>query len=193
MGLFEIFKSSDIKKPSIDLTDFRFLSDDHLRVKNGRPASDNNKGAWRGIRIKTSDSLTFLVSMYNMNGNQELWGDNIQLSERKMRLVKETDDKIILRGFGINEMGISSAGFGLTLHKSYNNYIYRVTLHMLDRNIDIAYEKAMSKTEAEMLGLNSDYNSFGNFMNKWNNGMVIKDKTPIVVQRDSMYSNGANI
>ena len=53
MGLFDFFKSENNKKPSIDLTDFKFLSDDHTRIENGRPTTANNKGAWRGIRVKT--------------------------------------------------------------------------------------------------------------------------------------------
>ena len=46
MGLYDFLKSNS-KKPSIDLTDYKFLSDDHTRIENGRPSNANNKGAWR--------------------------------------------------------------------------------------------------------------------------------------------------
>ena len=141
MGLFDFFKSSDNKRPSIDLSDFKFLSDDHTRIENGRPTTANNKGAWRGIRVKTSDNQTFYATMYNMNENHPVWGDNIQMAEKQMKVIEETNDKIILRGFGSDAMGASFADYGLTLHKSNNN-VTKVTLHMHDRNIDIVYQKS---------------------------------------------------
>jgi hypothetical protein len=52
MGIFNFQKSNNAKSPSIDLADFKFLSDDHIRIEHGRPTTVNNKGAWRGIRIK---------------------------------------------------------------------------------------------------------------------------------------------
>src|SRR5258708_22772629 len=99
MGLFDFLKAGS-NKPSIDLTDFKFLSDDHTRIENGRPTQANNKGAWRGIRVKTSDNTTFYVTMYNMNENHPVWGDNIQMAEKRMKILEETNDKIVLRGFG---------------------------------------------------------------------------------------------
>lgn len=140
MGIFDFLKPNS-NKPSIDLTDLKFLSDDHTRIENGRPTAANNKGAWRGIRVKTSDSTTFYVTIYNMNENHPVWGDNIQMAEKRMKLIDENSEKIILRGFGTDAMGASFADYGLTLHKAKND-IYKITLHMHDRNITIVYEKA---------------------------------------------------
>src|SRR5688572_26123086 len=111
MGIFDFFKS-DVRKPSIDLTDFKFLSDDHTRIENGRATSADNKGAWRGIRVKTSDNNTFYVTMYNMNENHPIWGDNIQMTEKRMKLIEESEDKVVLRGFGTDAMGASFADYG---------------------------------------------------------------------------------
>lgn len=144
MGLFDFFKSS-AKKPSIDLTDYKFLSDDHTRIENGVSVSADNKGAWRGIRIKTSDNLYFYVTMYYMDGNHPIWGDNIQMSEKQMKLISEDSAKIILRGYGEDALGSSFADYGLTLHK-YDNSIKKITLHMLDRNIDIVYLRGNTET-----------------------------------------------
>jgi hypothetical protein len=107
MGLFDFIKSDNSGNSSIDLTDYKFLSDDHTRIENGRPTNANNKGAWRGIRIKTSDSKTFYVTIYNMNENHPVWGNNIQMAEKQMKIVKENSEKIILRGFGTDLMGAS--------------------------------------------------------------------------------------
>jgi tetratricopeptide (TPR) repeat protein len=189
MGLFDIFKSGN-NKPSIDLTDFKFLSDNHTRIENGRPTNANNKGAWRGIRVKTSDSSTFYVTMYNMNENHPVWGDNIQMAEKRMKVVEENNNKIILRGVGSDAMGASFADYGLTLHKT-SGTISKVTLHMHDRNIDIVYEKAESKKQSENLNQVSDYDNFKNFTDRWNTVMPMHEKMQIASQSDSINNLGA--
>jgi tetratricopeptide (TPR) repeat protein len=190
MGLFDLFKSGN-NKPSIDLTDFKFLSDDHARIENGRPTNVNNKGAWRGIRVKTSDNSTFFVTLYNMNENHPVWGDNIQMAEKRMKLVVEQNDKIVLRGFGTDAMGASFADYGLTLHKA-NGSVNKVTLHMHDRNIDIRYEKAENKKQAENLNQISDFDNFKNFIHKWNTSMPMQEKMQIAMQSDALNNKGAH-
>ena len=204
MGLFDFFKSSDNKRPSIELSDFKFLSDDHTRIENGRPTTANNKGAWRGIRVKTSDNQTFYATMYNMNENHPVWGDNIQMAEKRMKVIEETNDKIILRGFGSDAMGASFADYGLTLHKSNNN-VTKVTLHMHDRNIDIVYQKSEeSNTIKEKNDKEKNINvtkeiqgngafSFNNetweFLKKINNGKFVESEQAYTVK----LTNGINL
>jgi ribonuclease HIII len=113
-----------------------------------------------------------------MNENHPIWGDNIQMAEKKMKLVAEQNDKIILRGFGTDAMGASFADYGLTLHKSNNN-VNKVTLHMHDRNIDIVYEKAENKKLSETLNQFSDFDNFKNFTHKWNTSMPMQEKLQI--------------
>lgn len=189
MRLFD-FLESDAKKPSIDLTDYKFLSDDHTRIENGRPINADNKGAWRGIRIKTSDNKTFYVTMYNMNENHPVWGDNIQMAEKRMKLVEENKDKIVLRGFGTDAMGASFADYGITLHKS-NNDVSKITLHMYDRNIDIVYEKAENRKQSETLNQYSDFDNFKAFTHKWNTSMPMNEKMLIAMQSDAANNQGA--
>lgn len=189
MGLFDIFKS-DAKKPSIDLSDYKFLSDDHTRVENGRPTNANNKGAWRGLRIKTTDNSTFYVTMYNMNENHPVWGDNIQMAEKRMKLIEENGEKIVLRGFGTDAMGASFADYGITLHKA-NGDVRKITLHMHDRNIDIVYEKAEDKKQAQTLNQLSDFDNFKAFTRKWNTSMPMNEKMQIAMQSDAVNNRGA--
>lgn len=189
MGLFDFFKSKS-DKPTIDLTDYKFLSDDHTRIENGQPTNANNKGAWRGVRIKTSDNSTFYVTMYNMNENHPIWGDNIQMAEKRMKLIDENNDKIILRGFGTDAMGASFADYGLTLHKSNGN-VYKVTLHMHDRKIDIVYKKAEDKKQSETLNQYSDFDNFKNFAHKWNSSMPMQEKVQIAMKSDAINNRGA--
>ncbi len=190
MGLFDFFKSENNKIPSIDLTDFKFLSDDHTRIENGRPISANNKGAWRGIRVKTSDNQTFFVTMYNMNENHPVWGDNIQMSEKRMKIIEENNDKTILRGFGVDAMGASFADYGLALHKSYN-IVYKVTLHLHDRSIEIVYEKAENKAQSTKLDNFSKGDSFEKFIEKFDT-MSMQEKIEIAIQTDLFNNQGAD-
>lgn len=190
MGLFDFFKSYS-KKPSIDLTDFKFLSDDHTRIENGQPTNSNNKGSWRGIRVKIFGNDTFYVTIYNMNENHPVWGDNIQMAQKQMQLVEENSFKIILRGFGTDAMGVSFADYGLTLHKS-NGDINQIILHMYDRQIDIVYKKVENNKQSEVLNQVSDFDSLKNFTHKWNTAMSMNDKMQIAMQSDGINNKGAN-
>ncbi|HZY39676.1 MAG TPA: tetratricopeptide repeat protein [Mucilaginibacter sp.] len=188
MGLFDFLNSSS-KKPSINLDDFRFLSDDHTRIENGRPITADNKGAWRGIRVKTSYNNTFHVTMYNMNGNHPVWGNNIQMAEKQMKLVEESSAEINLRGFGTDVTGASFADYGLTLHKSNGN-INKVTLHMYDRNVDIVYQKAGNMVQSENLNQFSDFDDFKKFTHRWNTSMSMQEKMQVAMQSDTINNQG---
>ncbi len=86
MGLFDFFVSKS-NKPSIDLTDYKFLFDDHTRNENGSLINAKNKGVWKGISFKTFDNSTSQVSIYNMNENHTIQCENIQMAEKQMKLV----------------------------------------------------------------------------------------------------------
>lgn len=190
MGLFDFLKT-DSKSVSVDLTDFKFISDDHTRFENGRSTNANNKGAWRGIRIKSSDNITFFVSIYNMNENHPIWGNNIQMAEKKMKLIEENNNIIILRGFGIDSTGASFADYGLTLHKS-NKTIHKITLHMHDRKVDIVYENAPERKQTTTLDNNSDFENFKIFIDKWNTRISMDEKMRIAVQSDNLNNQGVD-
>lgn len=78
--------------------------------------------------------------MYNLVGNHPVWGNNIQMSPKQMKLVEETNDKISLRGYGTDATGASFADYGITLHKNKHG-IEKITLHMFDRSIEIVYSE----------------------------------------------------
>lgn len=191
MGLFDIFKFGDSKKPSIDLTDFKFLSDDHVRIENGRPTTANNKGAWRGIRVKTSDNFIYSVAIYNINENHPVWGDNIQMAPKQMKIVQQTNEKIVFRGFGHDNMGSSFSDYGLTITIK-SGEIDKCKLHMHDRNVDIEYLKANEKHQDVLNSNTDDFEVFINFIQKWNLEISRDLKYAIAKKTDELTNIGVD-
>lgn len=137
MGIFDIFKQNSNE---LDMSDFKFVSDNHIRTQNGQTSNANNKGAWRGVRIQSTDNKVFHVSIYNLVGNHPVWGDNVQMAPKQMKIIESNSEKIVLRGFGQDMMGAPFSDYGITLNK-VNNNVESITLHMYDRNIQIKYLK----------------------------------------------------
>lgn len=141
MGIFDFFKgNSDTIK--IDLSDFKFISNDHIRYENGRDVSGHNYDCWRGVRVQNNiaGGQGYTVTIYNLDGNHQLWGNNIQMAPKQMRIIEQTASDIKLKGYGSDPIGNSFADYGLTLHLK-NNQVDTVSLHMYDRNVEIVYYK----------------------------------------------------
>lgn len=127
-------------KTSIDLSNFRFISNNHVRYNNGVKSDANNKGAYRGILIESNNDETFIVSIHNLRGDNPIFG-NIQMAPKPMEIIREDDDAIELRGYGYDEMGFPYSDYGIILHLS-DNEIEKITLIMWDRDVKIEYLKA---------------------------------------------------
>jgi hypothetical protein len=118
-----------------------FLSSDHLRYENGQHVSGPHGGAKRGIKIERDKlDVSFTVTTYNMDGNHPVWGNNIQMAPKPMKVVNVHSNRIVLRGFGSDMFGNSFSDYGLTIHFS-DNEVEKCILHMHDRNVDIEYQK----------------------------------------------------
>lgn len=141
MGLFDFFKTGS-ETAKIDLSDFKFISNDHIRYQNGTDISGHNYDCWRGIRVQDniSGKSGYTVTIYNLDGNHPVWGNNIQMAPKQMKIVKQDSSLIKLVGFGADSLGNSFADYGLTLHIS-SDKVERVSLQLLDRNIEIVYFK----------------------------------------------------
>lgn len=144
--LKEIFASEQSKemiKPvsaKLDLSDYKFLSDNHIRSTNGIPSGNNNKGAWRGIRIINEGGDNYQVLIYNMVGNHPVWGDNLQMAPKQMKIIRKSQKEIFLQGYGEDIFGNSFSDYALTLNLGHND-IDTIILHMLDRDVEILYLK----------------------------------------------------
>ena len=141
---------SSTDKINFDFSDFKFISDDHIRYQNGQVAissttdsEGHNKGANRGIKIETNinGGGGYTVTIFNLVGNHPFWCDNIQMAPKQMKIVEHNNSYIKMRGFGLDLMGNSFSDYGITLHLNSDD-IDKITLHMYNRNVEIVYLNA---------------------------------------------------
>jgi hypothetical protein len=120
--------------------DFVFKSSDHLRYENGIHVSGPHGGAGRAVKVEPniSGDESVTVTLYNLDGNHPIWQNNVQMAPKQMKVIEQTNDKIVLRGYGHDAMGASFADYGLTI-KLKNGELENCILHMHDRGVDIEY------------------------------------------------------
>lgn len=120
--------------------DFVFKSSDYLRYENGRHVSGPHGGAGRAVKVEPNinGGEGVSVTMYNLDGNHPVWQNNVQMAPKQMKVIEQTNDKIVLRGYGQDAMGASFADYGLTI-KLKNGELENCILHMHDRGVDIEY------------------------------------------------------
>jgi len=119
-----------------------FLSSDHLRYENGIHVSGPHGGAKRGVKIEPNNGNqgNYLVTLYIMDGVHPVWGNNIQMAPKQMKVIEQVSNKIVLRGYGLDMTGAPFADYGMTVFLN-NGEVNKCILHMHDRNVDIHYLK----------------------------------------------------
>lgn len=119
---------------------FVFKSSDHLRYEDGRHVSGPHGGARRAVIVEPniSGGEGYTVTLYNLDGNHPVWQNNVQMAPKQMKVIQQTTDKIVLRGYGHDTMGTSFADYGLTI-KLKNGKLENCILHMHNRGVDIEY------------------------------------------------------
>lgn len=117
-----------------------FCSNDHIRYQNGIDVSGHNYNCHRRIRIENSitGNEGYTVTIFNEDGVHPLWGNNVQMSPKQMRIVKQKDDCIELRGYGTDAMGFPFDNYGMSVYHD-GNQIMKCVLHMFDRKTDLEY------------------------------------------------------
>lgn len=111
----------------------RFISNNHKRYENGVWTGKNNLGAIRGFLFEKINDQIYEVSIHILDGSRSNFRDYVQMGAKPMKIVSETENKIILRGFGY-----LFSDYGVELN-FINNKLDNVTLNMYDRNISINY------------------------------------------------------
>lgn len=138
MGLLD-FLGGKTQAPNKRLN-FTFESSDHLRYEGGQHVSGPHGGARRAVKVEPNitGGEGYSVTIFNLDGIHPVWQNNVQVAPKQMKIVQESDEKIVLRGFGQDAMGNSFAGFGLTIAFA-NGRPTGCPLHMHDRGVALQY------------------------------------------------------
>ena len=126
-----------------------FDSSDHLRFQNGQCVSGHNYGCHRRVVIEKNidGGEGYTVTIYNLDGVHPIWGNNVQMAPKQMKIVAQSTLSIELRGFGYDERAIamgaskqraSFANYGIIVFLKTGS-ISRVQLNMYDRNVSLIY------------------------------------------------------
>ena len=135
---------------------FLFESSDHLRYQNGIHVSGPHGGAKRAVKVEPNINGCsgynippgdgYIVTIYNLDGAHPIWGNNVQMSPKPMRIISQSADEIVLRGYPVQAMSpfgwidFNGRDYGLSILFKNGN-IDRCILHMHDRNVDMALLK----------------------------------------------------
>lgn len=119
-----------------------FDSSDHIRYQNGKAVSGHNYGANRRVVIENNvdGGPGYTVTLYNMDGVNPLWKNNIQMAPKPMRIVDVEGNVVELRGYGYDAMGGDFSDYGILLLIE-DHAIKRVQLNLYDRGVSILYLK----------------------------------------------------
>lgn len=127
---------------------FIFNSNKHTRKQAGvsLPTSECN----RQIKIEKNINgrIGYSVTIFNTDGVHPLWGNNIQMATKPMKIISVSASHVELRGYGYDEkalnMGVSPQdasfeNYGLVIHFSSDSRIVKCTLLLLEREVSIDY------------------------------------------------------
>ena len=157
-------------KPSIPtMKPFVFKSDCHQRFENGNEVMglqqcvrtvsvEKNTNGCRGYKLNPGEG--YIVKVFN----DDLGKPN--MSDKPMRIVSKTADKVELRGFPIEAQTpfgwqeVDYSDYGFTVYYS-NGKVAKCVLHMFDRNVDLEYRSTGKKIDRYSVMIeNSSFNPF---------------------------------
>ena len=137
----------EVNKLNFDVADIYFESSDNIEYKNGNPTAKTSEVSKIAIKVETNNEGIegYLVTTYNLDDNTPIWGSNIEMSSKQMKVIESSDDKTILRGFGedLSALGDEEgnySNYGISIIHPKNE-IERINLHFHHQNIDIEYIK----------------------------------------------------
>ena len=135
---------------------FVFKSSDHLRYENGSHVAGPHGGANRVVKVEPNINGCsgynlqggdgYIVTIYNLDGAHPVWQNNVQMSPKPMKIVSQSEEKIVLRGYPIQAMSpfgwidFNGQDYGLTIYIK-NGEVDKCVLHMHNRKVDIEYLK----------------------------------------------------
>lgn len=155
IAYFTKHQNDDVKMPNKSIVEslqngdnnpddgeLKFESTDHIRFQNDIDVSGHNYGCHRQIEIKKNinGGIGYTVTIYNMDGSHPLWGNNVQMAPKQMKIIKNENNVVSLIGFGTDFMGTNFSDYGIDIY-FYDNNIQKIVLRMIDRNTRIEYLK----------------------------------------------------
>jgi len=133
---------------------FCFESNNQLRYENGRLIAGTQDGVNRAVKVEPNikgcegynikGGHGYIVTVFNSDGNHPLLSSNIQMSPKPMKIVSQSSDKIILRGYPLQAMSpfgwvdFDGQDYGMSIFLK-NGEVNKCILHMHDRYVDIEY------------------------------------------------------
>lgn len=135
------------------LDNFEFISNSHLRYENGSIVKGlqvcgrsisikKNIDGCKGYNIPVG--FGYIITIFDLEGNHPIWGTNVIVSPKPMKIISQSIEKIILRGYMVEAqtpfgfMEVDLADYGLTLFLK-NGVIDSCSLHMFDKNVVLVY------------------------------------------------------
>ena len=71
-----------------------------MRFQNGQDVSGHQYGNQRGIEIKKLSSTDlYIITIYNLSNEHPIWGNNIQMAPKIMKIISESSSHIEFRGY----------------------------------------------------------------------------------------------
>ncbi|MBQ8153266.1 MAG: hypothetical protein IJ069_06265 [Prevotella sp.] len=124
-----------------DVGEYKFDSSDHIRFQNGIDVSGHNN-CHRQVEIKNNinGGEGYTVTIFNLDSNHPLWGNNIQMAPKQMKIVSHSEKVVSLRGFGHDIMGNDFSDYAIDIYFE-NKEIVKIALKLLDRNVELVYFK----------------------------------------------------
>lgn len=157
------------KQSILTMEPFVFKSDCHQRFENGsevmglqqciRTVSvEKNTNGCRGYKLNPGDG--YIVKVFN----DDLGKPN--MSDKPMRIVSKTVDKVELRGFPIEAQTpfgwqeVDYRDYGFTVYY-INGKVSKCVLHMFNRNVDLEYRSTGKKIDRYSTMIeNTSFNPF---------------------------------
>lgn len=161
---------------------FVFKSSDHLKYQNGRHISGPHGGAARAVKVEPNiigcegynieGGIGYIVTIYNIEGNHPVWNSNIQMAPKPMKIITQSLEKVVLRGFLTEAMSpfgwidFNGEDFGLSIIYK-NEIVDKCILHLHDSNTEIEYIKSDDQTIDSISSQEVELEQLSTFLNRF--------------------------
>jgi len=133
-----------IKKQDLilDIFNLKFISSYNITLKHTDEKFSNKIEANRGLEIKSHSDINdaYLISIYNLDGYDTIWNPNLEMHPKVMKVIRQSDKKIEMIGFGFDKLGNNYNDYGITILLQNKN-VNTIILHNFEKERDTEYYK----------------------------------------------------